>query len=146
MKLNKKMNSKSEKDKNINYKTNDIISFLQIVEKVINNYIFNCKYIFFDTLLNEWYNINKELITDKISELENINSIYFYNCHKYLIYTIINIAKKYKTKNIYNFLYFYHNKLIQEKIIIIRKIIFKLFIKFILYLFIKELINLDIII
>ena len=147
MKLNKKMNSKSEKDKNINYKTNDIISFLQIVEKVINNYVFNCKYIFFDTLLNEWYNINKELITDKISELENINSIYFYNCHKYLIYTIINIAKKYKTKNIYNFLYFYHNKLIQEKIIIIRKIIFNnlktiiIDYPFIKYLFIYNLTN-----
>ena len=134
------MKHDSEKDKINHNKKNDIISFLQIFEKIINNYIFNYKYTFFDTLLNEWYNINKELITDKISELENINSIYFYNCHKYLIYTIINIAKKYKTKIVYNFLYFYHSKLIKEKLIIIRKKIFsELKTKIIEHHFIKDL-------
>ena len=134
------MKHDSEKDKINHNKKNDIISFLQIFEKIINNYIFNYKYTFFDTLLNEWYNINKELITDKISELENINSIYFYNCHKYLIYTIINIAKKYKTKIVYNFLHFYHSKLIKEKLIIIRKKIFsELKTKIIEHHFIKDL-------
>ena len=134
------MKHDSEKNKINHNKKNDIISFLQIFEKIINNYIFNYKYTFFDTLLNEWYNINKELITDKINELENINSIYFYNCHKYLIYTIINIAKKYKTKIVYNFLYFYHSKLIKEKLIIIRKKIFtELKTKIIEHHFIKDL-------
>ena len=118
------MKSENDKESNNNYITNDIISFMQIINKVINNHIFKFKYTFFDTLLNEWYNINKVLITDKISELENINSIYFYNCHKYLIYTIINIYNKYKAKSIYNILYFYNIKLIQTKLIIIRKIIF----------------------
>ena len=92
------MKSENDKESNNNYITNDIISFMQIIHKVINNHIFKFKYTFFDTLLNEWYNINKVLITDKISELENINSIYFYN--------------------------FYNIKLIQTKLIIIRKIIF----------------------
>ncbi len=134
------MNHDNEKDKINNYKKNDVISFFQIVEKKLNNYIFNYKYTFFETLLNEWYNINQELITDKISELENINSIYFYNCHKYLIYIIINISKKYKTQLVYNFFHFYHNKLIEEKLIIIRKIIFnELKTKIIDHHFIKDL-------
>ena len=107
-----------------NEQTNNIIYFFQICENIFDNYILRCKYTFFDTLLNEWYKINKILITDKISDLENINSIYIYNCHKNLIYSMINISNKYKIKLLYKFVFIYNNDIINKKKIAIRKNIF----------------------
>ena len=129
-KLNsKKMTSRNKFQKynnNNNYiQTNTTIPLLEICEKIFDNDILKYKYTFFDILLNEWLSINKALLTDKINDLENINSLFIYNCHKYLIYTILKIANKFKIKIYYDLFYIYNKSLIQKKLIIIRKLIFE---------------------
>ena len=106
------------KENNNNGRINKIISFIQIYERLYNNRIFKYKYIFFDTLLNEWFSISKTLITDKISELENITSIYIYNTYKNLFYTISNIINKYKIKVIYGLILIYNKKIVLSNLIL----------------------------
>ena len=88
------MDSKDVNKTNNKFQTNDIIYLNEICEKLFENNILKYKYVFFDILLNDWYTINKALITDKINDLENINSLFIFNCHKNLIYSIIKISKK----------------------------------------------------
>ena len=114
----------NDNDNNNKYQINNITSFLEICENIFNNWIIKYKFTFMDTLLNEWYNINKTLITDKINDLENINSIYIYNCHKYIIYIIFNIFDKYKTKIILNVFNIYNIDKMKNKLIMFRKFIF----------------------
>ena len=114
----------NDNDNNNKYQINNITSFLEICENIFNNWIIKYKFTFMDILLNEWYNINKTLITDKINDLENINSIYIYNCHKYIIYIIFNIFDKYKTKIILNVFNIYNIDKMKNKLIILRKFIF----------------------
>ena len=114
----------NDNDNNNKYQINNITSFLEICENIFNNWIIKYKFTFMDTLLNEWYNINKALITDKINDLENINSIYIYNCHKYIIYIIFNIFDKYKTKIILNVFNIYNIDKMKNKLIMLRKFIF----------------------
>ena len=113
----------AENKNQINTK-NNIIPLLEIFEKIFDNDILKYKYIFFDFLLNEWYKINKALFTDKLNDLENINSLLIYNCHKYLIYTLIKIADKYSIKIFFNFFNYYNKKIMQKKLIIIKRIFF----------------------
>ena len=103
-------------------KRNNLSLLFEICEKIFDNNLLKYKYIFIDILLNEWYSINKTLITEKINNLENINSIYVYNCHKYLIYTILTIANKYKTKTYFQFFYIYNKNIFNKKIIFIKRI------------------------
>ena len=114
----------NDNDNNNKYQINNITSFLEICENIFNNWIIKYKFTFMDILLNEWYNINKTLITDKINDLENINSIYIYNCHKYIIYIIFNIFDKYKTKIILNVFNIYNINKMKNKLIMLRKFIF----------------------
>ena len=114
----------NDNDNNNKYQINNITSFLEICENIFNNWIIKYKFTFMDILLNEWYNINKTLITDKINDLENINSIYIYNCHKYIIYIIFNIFDKYKTKIILNVFNIYNIDKMKNKLIMLRKFIF----------------------
>ena len=114
----------NDNDNNNKYQINNITSFLEICENIFNNWIIKYKFTFMDTLLNEWYNINKTLITDKINDLENINSIYIYNCHKYIIYIIFNIFDKYKTKIILNVFNIYNIDKMKNELITLRKFIF----------------------
>jgi len=114
----------NDNDNNNKYQINNITSFLEICENIFNNWIIKYKFTFMDILLNEWYNINKTLITDKINDLENINSIYIYNCHKYIIYIIFNIFDKYKTKIILNVFNIYNIDKMKNKLIMFRKFIF----------------------
>ena len=114
----------NDNDNNNKYQINNITSFLEICENIFNNWIIKYKFTFMDILLNEWYNINKTLITDKINDLENINSIYIYNCHKYIIYIIFNIFDKYKTKIILNVFNIYNIDKMKNKLITLRKFIF----------------------
>ena len=114
----------NDNDNNNKYQINNITSFLEICENIFNNWIIKYKFTFMDILLNEWYNINKTLITDKINDLENINSIYIYNCHKYIIYIIFNIFDKYKTKIILNVFNIYNIDKMKNELITLRKFIF----------------------
>ena len=114
----------NDNDNNNKYQINNITSFLEICENIFNNWIIKYKFTFMDILLNEWYNINKTLITDKINDLENINSIYIYNCHKYIIYIIFNIFDKYKTKIILNVFNIYNIDKMKNKLIMLRKFIY----------------------
>ena len=114
----------NDNDNNNKYQINNITSFLEICENIFNNWIIKYKFTFMDILLNEWYNINKTLITDKINDLENINSIYIYNCHKYIIYIILNIFDKYKTKIILNVFNIYNIDKMKNELITLRKFIF----------------------
>ena len=114
----------NDNDNNNKYQINNITSFLEICENIFNNWIIKYKFTFMDILLNEWYNINKTLITDKINDLENINSIFIYNCHKYIIYIIFNIFDKYKTKIILNVFNIYNIDKMKNKLIMLRKFIF----------------------
>ena len=114
----------NDNDNNNKYQINNITSFLEICENIFNNWIIKYKFTFMDILLNEWYNINKTLITDKINDLENINSIYIYNCHKYIIYIIFNIFDKYKTKIILNVFNIYSIDKMKNELITLRKFIF----------------------
>ena len=114
----------NDNDNNNKYQINNITSFLEICENIFNNWIIKYKFTFMDILLYEWYNINKTLITDKINDLENINSIYIYNCHKYIIYIIFNIFDKYKTKIILNVFNIYNIDKMKNKLIMLRKFIF----------------------
>ena len=111
-------------DKNNIYKKNNITHLLEICEKIFENYILKYKFKFLDFLLNEWYTVNKTIITDKINDLENINTIYVYNCHKFLLYTISSMATKYKMKVYFRFINNYNTNIMKRKLIIIRKTIF----------------------
>ena len=117
--------NKYQKNKNNYSQSKTAIPLLEICEKIFDNDILKYKYTFFDILLNEWFSKNKALLTDKINDLENINSLFIYNCHKYLIYTILKIANKFKIKIYYDLFYIYNKSLIQKKLIIIRKLIFE---------------------
>lgn len=81
---------------NNNNKNHKIIYLIELFEKLLNNNNLKLKYIFFDSLLKEWYKINKILLNNKINSLQNINSIYIYNCYKNLIYSINYIFIKHK--------------------------------------------------
>ena len=132
------MDSKDVNKTKNKFQTNDIIYLNEICEKLFENNILKYKYVFFDILLNDWYTINKALITDKINDLENINSLFIFNCHKNLIYSIIKISKKYKMK-IYLELFFLNNQnRIQKKLILIRSLIFNEFKKNINSIYIRH--------
>ena len=117
--------NKFQKNKNNYSQSKTSIPLLEILEKIFDNDILKYKYTFFDILLNEWFSKNKALLTDKIKDLENINSLFIYNCHKYLIYTILKISNKFKIKIYYDLFYIYNKNIIQNKLIIIRKLIFE---------------------
>ena len=117
--------NKYQKNKNNYSQSKTAIPLLEICEKIFDNDILKYKYTFFDILLNEWFSKNKALLTDKINDLENINSLFIYNCHKYLIYTILKIANKFRIKIYYDLFYIYNKNIIKNKLIIIRKLIFE---------------------
>ena len=104
---------KNEENDNKYIKNYKIINFIEIIEIISNNYILKFKFIFLDALLKEWYKINKYLIKEKEEEIENINSIYIYNCYKNILYFIKNIFNKYKI--IYSSYFLYNIKIIYFK-------------------------------
>ena len=83
-----------------------ILIIIKLVEKILNNYIINYEYMFFDILLKEWYTTNQNILEDKIDNLKEVNSIYIYNYYKTFLYDILNIFHKNK---IYYFFYFIKN-------------------------------------
>ena len=104
---------KNEENDNKYIKNYKIINFIEIIEIISNNYILKFQCIFLDALLKEWYKINKYLIKEKEEEIENINSIYIYNCYKNILYFIKNIFNKYKI--IYSSYFLYNIKIIYFK-------------------------------
>ena len=92
-------------DINKNSKNAKIINFIKIIQKILNDYILNYKYIFLDVLLKEWYEINKNILKEKTDNLSDINSIYIFNIYKSIIYIIKNIFEKNKIINAFYFIY-----------------------------------------
>ena len=140
------MNVKNKIQIKNKFQTNNIFSLFEICEKIFENNILKYKYTFLDILLNEWYSINKALITDKINDLENINSLFIFNCHKNLIYSIIRISNKYKLKIYYKLFFLYNQNLMKNKLIRLRSHIFNKLKKninniYLKYLFFYYLIN-----
>ena len=93
-----------DEENDIDEKNLKIISMIKIIENIFNNYIFRHKYYFFDNLLNYWYNINQNIINDKINEYDNTSSVFIYNCYKNFLYSIIIIFNKYKISYDFHFI------------------------------------------
>ena len=72
--------------------------FINIIEKLFQDNLYNNKFIFFEKLLNYWYNINQKIFSEKIEEINNINAIYNYNIYKHLIYKIENLLNNNRLK------------------------------------------------
>ena len=104
------MNLIKNEENEINYsKNNEITKLLKLIETISNYYILKYKYIFFDSLLKEWYEISKNIIKEKENDLKNINSIYIYNCHKNIFYIIKSIFNKNRIANWFDFIYNFKN-------------------------------------
>ena len=82
----------------IDYKeqANKITKIIKVLEEISNNYITRYKFIFLDTLLNQWYTIDKNILKDKIDVFDDLHSIFIYNSYKYLLFILSYILKKHK--------------------------------------------------
>ena len=100
--------------KNDNYndykdQINKITELTKVVEKVSNNYITKYKFIFLDTLLNQWYAVDKNILKDKIDDFDNMHSLFIYNSYKYFLYILSYILGKHKISYEYIFMQYLYN-------------------------------------
>ena len=83
-----------------------ITKLIKVFEKISNNYIHKFKFIFLDTLLNEWYTVDKNILKDKIDDFDDMHSLFIYNSYKYFIYILSYILRKHKISYDYIFMQF----------------------------------------
>ena len=97
---------KNDNDNDYKDQINKITNLIKVFEKISNNYINKYKFVFLDTLLNEWYIVDKNILKEKLDDFDDMHSLLIYNSYKYFIYILSYILRKHKISYDYIFMQF----------------------------------------